>query len=98
MKPGETPQIPGEIPEDLEKLITASRKTESVRGKMEFSVPQASRSGSRGNGRERGNRRNDREWVETREAEGLPPNGIFPVLAIDCEMVCSFASFKPRLS
>ncbi|OCF37620.1 hypothetical protein I316_00747 [Kwoniella heveanensis BCC8398] len=38
--------------------------------------------------RGKGNRRDD-PWVETPEAKGMPANGRYPILAMDCEMVVS---------
>jgi RNA exonuclease 1 len=39
--------------------------------------------------RQRGNVNGHEGWVETPKAEGPPPDGLYPVLAIDCEMVSS---------
>ena len=37
--------------------------------------------------RQRGNVNGHERWIETPKAEGPPPEGVYPVLAIDCEMV-----------
>ena len=48
--------------------------------------------------RQKGNVMGHEGWVETPQANGPPEDGFYPVLAIDCEMVCHPASHIVKLS
>lgn len=82
---GDTPVIPGvdldSLPEAIRNLLTRSR-TEPI----DFSEEEAM------NGRSSVYpsklTQGDDGWIETPEAIGPPPDGQYPLLSIDCEMVC----------
>jgi RNA exonuclease 1 len=95
------PFIPGELPEDLQDVIESGRRDgKESHEVVSATVPVAPITrpvvvDEQGR-RRRGNVRGEEGWVETPEAKGQPPNGEYPVLAIDCEMVRTV--IVPRLT
>jgi len=86
--------IPGDLPEDLANLMNNSRRPgeaapqEVVSSGLTVPAPISRPVVVDEQGRRRkGNIRGEEGWVETPKAVGQPPNGEYPVLAIDCEMV-----------
>ncbi|KIR50845.1 RNA exonuclease 1 [Cryptococcus gattii Ru294] len=72
------------IPDQSNILLSSLSEIEDIRVRDEserLTGIDSTRS-TKGNTREGG-------WVETSPAEGPPKNGIYPILAIDCEMVVS---------
>lgn len=98
MKLGDEQFVPGELPEDLVEVLRDSRRQDSTDTQEVVSsgvtvAPLARPVEYDEMGRRRrGNVRGAEGWVETPEAEGQPPNGEYPVLAMDCEMVSLFRS------
>lgn len=87
VKSGGEIYIPGDVPSDLQKLLAQSQK-EYEHGDNETPGPPARPVTVDEQGRpRRGNLRGEEGWVETPQANGPPPDGRYPVLAIDCEMV-----------
>ncbi|KAK4689800.1 RNA exonuclease, partial [Tremellales sp. Uapishka_1] len=96
LEASDIPQIPGEVPEKLKEVLEKAHAGDAEKAGLDFSLPSASGSGSAvrnaygANGqRERGNVRGEEGWIETKQAEGPPPGGVYPVLGIDCEMCLS---------
>lgn len=79
--------IPGEVSADTQKLLAQSRK-KYEHGSEDTPVAPVRSVTLDDQGRpRRGNLRGEEGWVETPMAQGPPPGGKYPVLAIDCEMV-----------
>jgi len=88
IEPSSTPIIPGvdiaTLPEALRELLTNQRDV------PEFTEEEA----MNGNGAYPSKfTPGDDGWIETPEATGPPADGVYPVLSIDCEMVCPPLSY-----
>jgi RNA exonuclease 1 len=84
--------IPGDVPaRDAEILAKARESGEVDESAGDVAVAARDRSKivevNEAGQRTRGNVRADEGWVETPAAQGPPPGGDYPILAIDCEMV-----------
>jgi RNA exonuclease 1 len=96
---GDGPFIPGELPEELVEVVKSGRRANGAAPGEVVSTGVSVAPVSRPvevdqlGRRRRGNVRGAEGWVETPEAKGQPQNGVYPVLAIDCEMVGSALQF-----
>jgi len=89
------PIIPGVDPTDLPGDLAELLERSNGKPGIDLEVPPSTTSMTP-NGkpncdvdRQRGNVTGHEGWLETPKAEGPPPDGMYPVLAIDCEMVLS---------
>lgn len=84
--------VPGELPPHVKASLASRPRTVDT---QDISYSGAALGGPRPvivdeqGRRRRGNVRGEEGWVETPKAEGPPPTGEFPVLAMDCEMCLS---------
>lgn len=98
ISPSDHPSIPGVGTKDLPEKVAAvlGRPIGDVAADVEVPPSTSSMtSNGKANGevdRQRGNLNGGEGWVETPRAEGPPPDGLYPVLAVDCEMVCQTIS------
>lgn len=92
----ERPFVPGEVPERDAGIVAKARENVEMgaQGPSSGTLAVAAPNGgaravtvNEAGQRTRGNVRGEEGWVETPRAQGLPPGGEYPVLAIDCEMV-----------
>ncbi|WVF70114.1 hypothetical protein IAT40_004902 [Kwoniella sp. CBS 6097] len=94
ISPSDTPVIPGldlsSLPPSLAAALSGTGGPSDVHLDVGLGGTGTSMNGngSGSNSRGKGNRRDD-PWVETPEAKGMPANGKYPILAMDCEMVVS---------
>lgn len=90
--------VPGEMPERDAAILAKAREIEmGVQGPSAGALAVAAPNNAKMvvvnevGQRTRGNVRAEEGWVETPRAQGPPPGGEYPVLAIDCEMVSSIS-------
>lgn len=91
LEASDTPVIPGvdlaTMPDAIRELLTRQRTV------AEFTEEEAM-NGNRGYPSKLTT--GDDGWVETPEATGPPPDGKYPVLSIDCEMVSVSSSHASK--